>query len=84
MDPDKTLPPTNLPADSPWQVRWFVANLKDCWRWLSTWAIAAAAAAPVLYENVGTIKEFVSPTAYHYIQSGLVLLIFLARIKKQS
>lgn len=84
-DTEKTAPPgTSLPADAPWWARWMVDNARECWRWLSTWMIAAAAAAPMLYENIGALQSAVSPSAYHYIQSALVALIFLGRIKKQG
>ena len=73
----------NLPADAPWWARWMVANVKDCWKWASTWLIALAAAAPMLYENVGQLQALISPSVYHYIQSALVMLVFVGRIKKQ-
>lgn len=87
---DPTIPPvtparraTDIPTDAPWWARWFVANVTECWKWLSTWLIAIAAAAPLLYENVAQVKEWVSPTIYSYIQAGLVLLIFFGRVKRQ-
>ena len=86
MTPEENVPEkltSSLPADAPWWARWMVANWKDAWKWLSTWLIAIAAAAPMLYENLGPLKDAISPTVCHYAQSLLVVLIFLGRIKKQ-
>lgn len=86
-DEEATLPPkrreTDLPPDAPWYARWFVANVKAFYKWLSTWLIAVAAAAPLLYENLPELQKELSPTLYHYLQTALVLSIFLARIKRQ-
>lgn len=87
MNEDDTLPParreTDLPADAPWYARWFVANVRAFYKWLSTWLIAAAAAAPLLYEHLPDLQKEISPTLYHYLQTALVLSIFVARIKRQ-
>lgn len=74
---------TDLPPDAPWWARWFVANITECWKWLTTWLTAIAAAAPILYENVSSLHGAVSDSTAHYISSALVMLIFLGRIKRQ-
>ena len=85
----------DLPPGTPWYAALFVSGLRDCWKWASTWFTALAAAAPIAYEflsdptctaplyHAGCVQLLLSPSAFRYLESGLVLLIFLARIKRQ-
>ena len=73
-----------LPPDAPWWARWLVEEWRDCWRWLSTWFTVLAGSAPILYDSLPSLQHAISPGAFHWIESGLVLLIFLGRIKRQS
>ena len=84
MDPESTRPPKSaLPPDAPWWAKWLVANAGDWWKWLSTWLIGVAAAAPMLYEVLPELQNQLSPTASRYVQTVLVLLIFAGRVKRQ-
>lgn len=77
-------PALSLPADAPWWARWLVDNAAEWWRWWSTWFTTAAAAAPLVYDNVSQIQAVVSPTCFHWIESVLVILIFVGRMKRQT
>lgn len=79
-----TQPLTPLPPDSPWWALMLVSNWRQCWRWLSTYVTAAAASAPIAYEYLPQIHQFVSDSTFHKIEAGLVALIFLSRIKRQK
>ena len=72
---------SNLPADAPWWARCLADEWRDCWKWLSTWLVAIASAAPLLYQNVEMIQQAVPVNVYHWIQSGLTAIIFLSLIK---
>lgn len=73
----------NIPPDAPWWARWLVAEWRDAWRWLSTWLIGAAACAPIAYEQIGTLRDSLPPHLFHWIETGLVVLIFLQNIKRK-
>lgn len=73
----------DMPKDAPWWARWLAAEWRNAGRWLSTYLIGAAAAAPIAYDQIETLKAFIPPNAFHYIETGLVLLIFLNNIRRK-
>lgn len=73
-----------MPKDAPWWARWMVAEWRDCWRWLSTYLIGAAALAPVAYEQIGALKDAMPPQVFHWIETGLVALIFFQNVRKKT
>lgn len=75
---------TDLPPDAPWWARMLVSNWQDFWKWLSTWFIALAAAAPLAFEHLPEMKQYVSETTFHNLEAALVFLILLARLKRQQ
>ena len=83
MDEQPQRRATDIPADAPWYVKVFVEGAGEFWKWLSTWFTAIAAAAPLLYANISDLQASISPKTFHYIETGLVLLIFFGRIKRQ-
>jgi len=65
MDPEATAPPvptrriTDLPPDSPWWARWFVANIKEAWRWASVrWGGFCFVAAEVYAYDPADVQKY--------------------------
>lgn len=56
-----------------WVTVKFSPEAKHALKWVHTWLGMAAAAAPLAYENLDTVKEFVNPHAVPYITAALVL-----------
>lgn len=73
----------NMPQDAPWWARWLAAEWRDAWRWLSTWLIAAAAVAPMAYENLSVLQNNLPPNIFHWIETGIVCLIFFQNIRRK-
>lgn len=62
----------------------FVANIKECWKWISTWLTALAASAPIAYDQLAFLQDKIPAPLFLKIQSALVLAIFAGRIIQQS
>ena len=65
-------------------MKFLVDDIKQCWRWFSTWLIASSGTILIIYENVDSLKMYISDKAFHYIMLILVVLTFLGRVVKQN
>ena len=61
-----------------------VDDWKQAWKWFSFHGLLALSIAPVLYENIEFVQDFVPPTVYHYGMGGLGLLTLISRLVKQE
>lgn len=73
----------DLPLDAPWWAKILVPDIRQFWHWMTTYAIAAAAAAPIAFEYLPQLHQYLSDSAFHHVETGLVILILLSRIKRQ-
>lgn len=63
-------------------------RLVDDWKrahhWFSTWLISVMGLVPVVYENIGFVQDYVSPTLFHNTMGILGVLTLAARMVKQG
>lgn len=62
----------------------FSPEAKHVFKWVHTWLGMAAAAAPLAYENMDTVKEFVNPHAVPYITAALVLVMVINTMRAKK
>jgi hypothetical protein len=62
----------------------FVQDIRNWWRWFSTWLTAASGTLLIAYENFPQLKDYVPDKWFHAIMGGMLVLIFLGRIVKQG
>ena len=71
-------------VDASPELKLFVANVRYCYKWFSTWVIGLAALAPMLLAMVPALHGVLSPSAEHYLETILAVLAFIARIANQA
>lgn len=60
-----------------------VDDWRQAWKWFSVYGITALGTAPVIYENIGFVQDFVSPMIFHNLMGVLGALALIARLVKQ-
>lgn len=90
MDPEATDPgpqrrATDLPPDSPWYVRWFVANVKEAYKWASVqWAAIVAVVAEVYALDPADVQHLVGlvvkPEWWPHVIAGASLFAVFLRV----
>ena len=70
--------------EAPWYFRWLVSNVRDCWKWISTWFAGVIVIAPMVFEYVPEASEYLTQTQRHYLISALGLMTILGRIVNQK
>jgi len=81
---DPTQRKDDFPEGTPWWARLLVSNIRDCYKWFSTYFTLALAALPLIYEYAPDLADHLSPTEKHWLMTGLALLTFLSRIVNQA
>ena len=82
-DPGPLRRSTDLPPDAPWWARWFVANIREAWRWASVrWGAGVAIVAEVYAQDPAGVQKFVEgfvPNSWwpHIIAGGSALAVIL-------
>ena len=61
-----------------------VSDVRQWWKWLSTWLLAMNGTFIVAYENFDSVKAFIPDKWAHAIVGGLLILTFLGRVIKQG
>ena len=61
-----------------------IEGWQECWKWWSTRFLAVMVAAPELYEQVPSMREYIPQPWFHHIMGVLALLTIVSRITKQS
>ena len=61
-----------------------VDDVRNWWRWFSTWLIASSGTILLVYENVEGMKDKIPDRIFHYLMGILLFLIFVGRVIKQS
>ena len=74
----------DFPDGTPWWAKMFVSNVRDIWKWISTWFAGAIVLAPMVFEYVPEASEYLTQTQRHYLISVLGLLTILGRIVNQK
>ena len=72
-----------MPPDTPWWAKLLVYNVRNFYKWTSTWVIAVAAAAPMALEFLPQLQGKIPTSWEHYLETGLAILAFVARIANQ-
>ena len=62
----------------------FVQDIRNVYRWFSTWLIAASGTLIIAYENFPQLKDYVPDKWFHVAMGVMLFLIFLGRIVKQN
>lgn len=62
----------------------FVPEVRRAWRWFSVQGLAFLSVAPVLYESVDFLREFLPETTFHLTLGALGLATLVSRLVKQS
>ena len=73
----------DFPPDTPWWAKLLVGNIRDCYKWFSTYFTLTLAALPMIYEYAPDLAGNMSATERHYLMTGLAILTFLSRIVNQ-
>ena len=60
-----------------------VSDVRDWYKWFSTWLLAMNGTFIVAYENFDTIKTYIPDKWAHTIVVCLLILTFLGRVIKQ-
>lgn len=63
---------------------YLVRDWRRAWRWLSVQIMVLIAAAQGLLEFLPTIKEFISPSVWHWSMFGLAMLAIIGRLINQT
>jgi hypothetical protein len=61
-----------------------VDDWKKCWTWLSIHLATLCAIAPLLYEHVDVVQQYLSPTEFSYVSAALGVLTIVGRLIKQG
>jgi len=61
-----------------------VDDWKKCWTWLSIHFATLCAIAPLLYEHVDLLQQYVSQSQFSYISAALGVLTIAGRLVKQG
>jgi len=61
-----------------------VAEWTKCYKWLSVQFAAVVAIAPILYEQLGIMREYVPQAGFSYFMAAMGILVIIGRLKAQK
>jgi hypothetical protein len=61
-----------------------VDDWKEVHKWWSARLMAILAIAPVVYENIGFLQDFIPTASFHWLMGGLGAAALASRLIKQS
>lgn len=60
-----------------------VDDWRKAWKWFSVQGLAFLAVTPILYENFGTLQEYLPANVFHPVMGILAMLALVGRLIKQ-
>jgi len=67
-----------------WLTKWISDEWKSAWKWLQVQLAVLIVAAPVLYENLATLQQYIPTPVFRYGMSALGVLIILNTIRRKK
>lgn len=60
------------------------AEWKQAWRWLQTWLIAALSVAPLLYDQLGLLQDYLPAPYFKAGMAVLGVLTIVNNVRKKA